>query len=121
MAMKRRALSQKEKCAMLFPYQSWDDRVASRVCSGYPTARFTPYLVHAQVSGRRSDAISESSGPHTLGRKRFRFHDYFLARWRDLLPNATVRRYDDAGHYVLADAREEVVLRAAEFLAANRG
>jgi haloalkane dehalogenase len=34
----------------------------------------------------------------------------------EFFPHAEVHRYEDAGHYVLEDAGEEVALRVEEFL-----
>ena len=50
------------------------------------------------------------------GGRDFCFNDSFLARWREVLPQAAVHRLADAGHYVLEDARDEVVPRVASFL-----
>jgi haloalkane dehalogenase len=44
------------------------------------------------------------------------FNDYFLADWRQRLPDARVVRYDDAGHYVLEDAHAAIVPELARFL-----
>jgi len=43
------------------------------------------------------------------GGRDFCFDDTFLARWRELFPAANCVRLDDAGHYVLEDAAEEVI------------
>jgi haloalkane dehalogenase len=122
MAMKRRALSHDEKRAMLFPYHSWNDRVAVSAFvqdiplhASHPTWSTLKFVEEGVTQFRDRPVLI------LWGGKDFCFNDHFLARWRDLLPNASVCRYDDAGHYVLADAREEVVPRATEFLAANRG
>jgi haloalkane dehalogenase len=50
------------------------------------------------------------------GGRDFCFNDHFLARWRELLPRADVHRIADAGHYVLEDARDEVVPLITNFL-----
>ena len=50
------------------------------------------------------------------GARDFCFNDHFLARWRDLLPQANVNRIADAGHYVLDDAREDVIPPVTDFL-----
>ena len=50
------------------------------------------------------------------GGRDFCFNDFFLARWREILPGAEVNRIADAGHYVLEDARDEAVPRIARFL-----
>ncbi|RJK94216.1 alpha/beta fold hydrolase [Vallicoccus soli] len=39
-----------------------------------------------------------------------------LERWRELVPSAEVHAYEDAGHFVLEDAREVVVPRVLDLL-----
>jgi haloalkane dehalogenase len=51
------------------------------------------------------------------GMRDFVFDESFLDEWRRHFPNAEVHRYEDAGHYILEDAGEEVGLRVEEFLA----
>jgi cis-3-alkyl-4-acyloxetan-2-one decarboxylase len=117
MTMHRRTLSALEKRGYLWPYDSWSNRVAVNafvrdiplspahpswpalraVEQGLPTFRDRPVLV-------------------VWGGRDFCFNDHFLARWRGILPAAEVHRIADAGHYVLEDAREEVVPRITQFL-----
>ena len=52
------------------------------------------------------------------GGRDFCFHDRFLARWRELLPDAEAERFADVGHYILEDARDEIVPRITRFLTA---
>jgi haloalkane dehalogenase len=47
----------------------------------------------------------------------FVFDDKFLAEWRRYLPHATVHELPDAGHYVLEDARDQILAWVREFLA----
>ena len=44
-------------------------------------------------------------------------NDAFLQRWREIYPTAAVTRIEDAGHYVLEDAAEQVVPQLAAFFA----
>jgi haloalkane dehalogenase len=46
----------------------------------------------------------------------FVFDHHFMEAWERHFSAAEVHRYDDAGHYVLEDAGEEVGLRVEEFL-----
>jgi len=50
------------------------------------------------------------------GGRDFIFDAPFLARWRELLPEAEVRIFPEAGHYLLEDAAVEVLARMREFL-----
>jgi cis-3-alkyl-4-acyloxetan-2-one decarboxylase len=119
MAMHRRALAPEEKRAYLFPYDSWANRVAvsafvQDIPMG-PSHRSWAALAAAEqglVQFRDRPALIEWGGHD------FCFDDSFLARWREILPQAAVHRHADAGHYVLEDARDEVLPPVAAFLGA---
>lgn len=52
------------------------------------------------------------------GGKDFCFNDHFLDRWKRFLPDATVFRYPNAGHYVLEDETEsccEAIYQMADY------
>ena len=116
MAMHRRTLSWAEKRAYLFPYRSWADRVAIsefvRDIPMRPRHRSWHTLVEVE------QGVSQFRDRDVLivwGGRDFCFNDAFLARWREFLPNATVDRIADAGHYVLEDAQSEAVPKLAAF------
>lgn len=118
MAMHRRALTVDEKRGYLLPYDSWANRVAvSRFVQDIP-------MNPAHPSWRALSAVEQGLAQFrdhpaliVWGGRDFCFDDHFLSRWRDLLPGADVHRIADAGHYVLDDAREEVVPLVSRFLA----
>lgn len=117
MSMHRRALTADEKHAFLFPYDSWANRVAvSEFVRDIP-------LAPTDRSWAALTAVEEGLAqfrdrPATIlwGGRDFCFNDLFLARWREIFPQASVTRFADAGHYVLEDARDEVVPPAVRFL-----
>lgn len=43
------------------------------------------------------------------GKQDFCFNDYFLERWKKILPDAEIHEVDDAGHYVVEDAYEDII------------
>lgn len=49
--------------------------------------------------------------------KDFVFDRHFLKVWTDSFPNATVRHFPNAGHYILEDAGDEVAEEIKKFLA----
>ena len=51
------------------------------------------------------------------GKKDFCFDDYFLARWKEIYPEASVHEIEDAGHYVVEDAYERIIPLMRNFLA----
>lgn len=50
------------------------------------------------------------------GGRDFVFDDHFLAEWRIHFPDATVRYFPEAGHYVLEDETETIVGETRKFL-----
>lgn len=117
MAMARRRLSADEKRGYLLPYGSWADRVAvNAFVRDIPMD--TAHPSHATLSAVEAglERLRSKEALILWGGRDFCFNDHFLERWRELLPDASVHRIADAGHYVLDDAREEVVPRVTAFL-----
>lgn len=120
MAMHRRALSAEEKRGYLLPYDSWAHRVAvSAFVRDIPLAPSHPSWRTLAGVERGLAQFRDRRALVVWGGKDFCFNDSFLARWRQELPQAEVHRIADAGHYVLDDARDEVVPRLADFLRAS--
>lgn len=118
MAMHRCRLTPEEKRGYLWPYSSWANRVAvsafvQDIPLG-PTHRSWAALVATEQG---VPALRDRPALILWGGRDFCFNDHFLARWRELLPQADVHRFADAGHYVLEDARDDVVPRVTRFLA----
>ena len=106
------------KQAYLAPYDSWANRIAvQRFVEDIPLApgdRSWPIVQEV------SDKLGQFRSVPMLicwGRKDFVFDDAFLAEWRKRLPEAEVHVFEDAGHYVMEDARERIVPAVREFLA----
>jgi haloalkane dehalogenase len=53
------------------------------------------------------------------GMKDFVFDHHFLTEWERRFPYATVLRFPDCGHYILEDARDEVIDAVRQFLVAH--
>ena len=92
------------------PYDSWKNRIA--------TLRFVQDIPLAP-GDRNYDLVSATAaGLHLFrelpmiliwGELDFVFDTTFLAEWQERFPAAEVHRFPDAGHYILEDAKEEVV------------
>jgi haloalkane dehalogenase len=50
------------------------------------------------------------------GLRDFVFDSHFLAQWEKHFPGAEVHRFEDAGHYILEDAAEEVIPLIQDFI-----
>jgi len=116
MSMARRSLSPEEKRAYLLPYDSWGNRVAIDAFvkdipmdSAHPS---WPTLKEVEAGLAR---FRETPVLIIWGGRDFCFHDGFYAEWRRRLPGSDAHYLADAGHYVLDDAREEVLPRLVNF------
>lgn len=120
MSMHRRALSASEKRGYLFPYDSWDNRVAvNAFVRDIPLDPGHPSWGSLQAT---AEGLERFQGHPTLiawGRRDFCFNDLFLGRWLQLFPNAEKHLLADAGHYVLEDAADEIIPPIARFLTAG--
>lgn len=108
------------KQAYLAPYDSWANRVAvQRFVEDIPLKpgdRSWP-VVHGV-----SEKLEQFRSIPILicwGRRDFVFDDAFLAEWRRRLPEAEVHVFEDAGHYLMEDAHEEIVPLMRTFLKAH--
>jgi pimeloyl-ACP methyl ester carboxylesterase len=118
MAMNRRALRADEKSAYLSPYNSWANRVAvSAFVQDIPMSPAHPSWQTLAAVEQGLAHFRDRPALIVWGGRDFCFNDHFLARWREFLPQARVHRIADAGHYVLEDAREEVVPLITDFFA----
>ena len=102
---------------LVAPYDSWRNRIA--------TLRFVQDIPlregdRAWNAVRRvEDGLASLAHVPTFvgwGEKDFVFDGHFLAEWKRRLPQAEYHMFPEAGHYVLEDAREELVPMIRAFL-----
>jgi pimeloyl-ACP methyl ester carboxylesterase len=93
----------------LYPYRSWLKRQAI-----YQFVRDIPLSPkdksYAYLTKLQSFLPSLTTYPiHAFwGMKDFVFHDGHLQAWKNTLPNLQIKRYPQAGHWVLEDAKGEI-------------
>jgi len=99
------------------PYDSWANRIS--------TLRFVEDIpMHPGIPSWEPMLEIEQGLPRLKalpalicwGGEDFCFNDSFLETWKEHLPDAEVHRFADAGHYVLEDARAEVLEKVRAFL-----
>ena len=115
MAVAKKMSPEIRRC-YLFPYDSYENRIA--------TAKFVADI--PMNPGHRSyhtlKNIELSLPKHLCpililwGGKDFCFNDYFLNHWREIYPQAIVKIFENAGHYVLEDAGNEIVTEMKKFI-----
>jgi haloalkane dehalogenase len=114
----RRPLPPDVRRMYLAPYDSWAHRVA--VLKFVQTIPLVPtdagYDIVSETE-RRLHLLRDRPVLVCWGMRDFVFDEHFLGQWQEHFPAAEMHRYDDAGHYILEDAGDEVGLRVEEFLA----
>lgn len=116
MAMRRRKLGADEKRAYLWPYSSWSDRVAvDAFVKDIPLEDSHPSMPALREIEAALPRFRDRPALIAWGGRDFCFDGRFLARWREIFPQAEVERFAEAGHYVLEDGGGEIRRRLAEF------
>ena len=102
---------------LLAPYDSWAHRLAvHRFVADIPLSSSHPS--HATIRQIEQGLGQFRSHPVCLvwGMRDWCFTPKYLERFLDFFPDAVVHRLDQAGHYVIEDAHEEIVPLVEEFL-----
>ena len=113
----RRGMSSAVRRGYLWPYDSWKNRIAVlRFVQDIPLGPEDPSYglllhIHAGLAHFRETPVLICWG----GRD-FVFDDAFLEQWMRELPKAELRRFPEAGHYVLEDAPDEIAQAVRDFL-----
>ena len=103
--------------AYVAPYDSWANRIAvHRFVQDIPLRPGDRcYDLVSWVEGRLSllESVPMLIG---WGMKDFVFDEPFLKEWERRFPDALVRRYPEAGHYILEDEAERLIPEIKNFL-----
>jgi len=115
----RRPMSPAVRDAYLAPYGCWADRIAvHRFVQDIPLRPGDrSYEEVLKIEGRLP-TLSDVPMLVCWGMKDFVFDHHFLDEWARRFPNADVRRFEEAGHYVLEDEADRIVPLVKAFLAA---
>ncbi len=113
----RKALSKEINNAYLAPYDSWNNRLAiKKFVEDIPlTPDGRAYSIVSHVESVL-DKFSDLPMLICWGLKDFVFDKIFLNKWISLYPKSEVHSFEDAGHYILEDASEEIVPIIKQFL-----
>lgn len=117
MAMAEQTLPPDVASGLLYPYRDWRSRVAiDSFVRDIPLTRRHP--THAVLQRLESDLSRLAAVPKSLiwGMKDWCFRPECLDRFRSHWPDASVRRLERAGHYVIDDAPEATLEAIAESL-----
>jgi pimeloyl-ACP methyl ester carboxylesterase len=112
-----RKLTADEQAAYLAPYDSWARRRAVlRFVQDIPLRPGDPAWQTVQATAERLEQFRRHPILILWGRRDFVFDDSFLAEWRQRWPDAEIKVFESAGHFVFEDAREEAIELIRDFL-----
>ena len=114
---KRARLPKEVRDAYCAPYDSWENRIATlRFVQDIPLSpEDRSYGVVSEVESKLG-LFAQTPVLICWGDRDFVFDHHFLAEWRRHLPLAEVHRFHDCGHYVLEDAKTEILPLVDRFL-----
>jgi haloalkane dehalogenase len=106
------------RAGYLMPYDSWRNRVAIyRFVQDIPVSAQHPTRSTVDGIDRALSQFRDTPMLILWGGRDFVFTvDDFLAGWRSRFPEAEVRIFEDAGHYVVEDAHERILPLMQAFL-----
>jgi pimeloyl-ACP methyl ester carboxylesterase len=114
----RHPLSKELRDAYTAPYDSWANRIATlRFVQDIPLK--SGDISYAIVENVERNVKQFAKMPMLIcwGLKDFVFDRHFLKLWEDHFPHAEVHRFEDCGHYILEDAKDEVIPLIRDFVA----
>lgn len=117
---KRNPMGKELRDAYCSPYDSWKNRIATlRFVQDIPLTPEDPgYDLITEVEQGLARFIDR---PMAIcwGEMDFVFDSHFLTEWTRRFPEAEVHAFADCGHYILEDAKDEVIPIIRDFLAAH--
>ena len=113
-----RPLPAEVRRAYVAPYDTPANRLATlRFVQDIPLGPGDRGYDLVRETGTRLHVLEDRPALICWGLRDFVFDETFLREFRHAVPRADVHAWDDAGHYVLEDARERVVPLVQRFLA----
>ena len=113
---KRTGLTGEVLRGFLYPYGSFEERVAVyRFVKDIPMK--PEHVSYSVLKGieEKLKLLKDKEIIMIWGCKDFCFTTHFLERWKDFFPKAEDLRLEQAGHYVLEDGKDEVIMKISEF------
>lgn len=117
MAVTRSKLSREVRDAYCAPYDSWSNRIATaRFVQDIPLEPGDPGYQTITDTEARLGVFGDRKILICWGERDFVFDHHFRETFERIWPHAEVHNFEDAGHYVLEDASDEIIGLVSEFL-----
>ena len=105
-----KGLSKEVKSGLLFPYNSWENRIATlRFVHDIPLKEKHPSYQTLLTVEEGLEKLLDKPMLICWGELDFCFTPNFRKEWERRFPNATVHAWDDVGHYVIEDVPERFI------------
>jgi haloalkane dehalogenase len=115
-----RPLTPAVKDGYLEPYDGWKNRIATiRFVQDIPLSKAHPSYAMLSEVERGLERLETLPTCILWGERDWCFTPRFREEWQRRLPEAEVHALANAGHYLVEDAREEVVAKIGSFLERN--
>ena len=103
--------------AYLHPYNSWHNRLAVRkFVEAIPLKSKDEGYATVDAVDKNLQQFADLPMLICWGLKDFVFDEHFLKEWLRRFPKAESHRFEDAGHYILEDAKEDLLPLIEDFL-----
>jgi haloalkane dehalogenase len=105
---------------LLAPYQTWRNRLAIlKFVQDIPLFETDESYDMVKETDQRLESLSSVPMLILWGAKDFVFDRDYFNEWVRRFPRATAKLYEDAGHYILEDVPERVLMEIRAFLAGH--
>ncbi len=106
----RTTLPKRVRDAYAAPYGTWADRIATlRFVQDIPLGPGDEAWSTVQATADALPSLAHLPMLICWGLRDFVFDRHFLAEWQRRFPNADVHAWEDGGHYILEDYRDDVL------------
>jgi haloalkane dehalogenase len=110
------------RAGYLAPYDSWHNRVAvDRFVKDIPRTEKHPSCETLLRIENGLTSLAEKPWIFLWGMRDWCFHEWYLNRFLDFIPQADVHRFTDGGHLLMEDKPAEVVQLVKAFLSKHSG
>lgn len=117
---KARPLSPLVRRGYLAPYDSWRNRIAvDRFVKDIPLVESHPSYATLRGVEERLGLLADKPVLLPWGMRDWCFTPHFLAEFEQRFPQARVRRFEQAGHYLFEEEPEELLKELRTFLEAD--
>ena len=112
-----KGLGRDVKSGLIAPYNSWNNRIATlKFVQDIPVREEDPSYSLVKYVDDNLHRLNRIPLLILWGERDFVFDMDFLLEWKNRFPDAIVKTFKDAGHYVLEDAADKIIPMVKTFL-----